>query len=271
MLSITTDYVHDTGDPEPYLRRIAEAGFTHLHWCHHWNTDFLYSRPELDQIASWLNELGLHILDIHASHGREKAWASTREYQRLAGVELVENRIAMASRFGSDVIILHLPGWAPETAVSDALIAPICRSLDTLTAFAREHGVRIALENMARDNFDVMERLFGDYGADVLGLCYDAGHGNVEGHGLDRLETVNDRLVSVHLHDNDGTGDQHNLIFSGTVDWARLARIIATSAYDKCVRMEVSIGNSGIEDEAEFLQRALETGTRFAEMIAAER
>ncbi len=97
MLSITTDYVHDTGNPEPYLRGIAAAGFSHLHWCHHWNTDFLYSAYEVEQIAAWLDDLGLAMLDVHAGHGREKAWGSPREYERLAGVELVENRIAMAS------------------------------------------------------------------------------------------------------------------------------------------------------------------------------
>ena len=84
MLSITTDYVHDTGSPEPYLRAIGEAGFTHVHWCHHWNTDFLYSTHEIDQISQWLDTYGLQVLDIHASHGREKAWASPLAYQRLA-------------------------------------------------------------------------------------------------------------------------------------------------------------------------------------------
>ena len=270
MLSITTDYVHDTGNPEPYLRDIAAAGFSHLHWCHHWNTDFLYSGYEIEQIAAWLDELGLAMLDIHASHGREKAWGSPREYERLAGVELVENRIAMASRLGSDVIILHLPPLtAPAAGGSGDGLALVRSSLDAMMPFARGRGVRIALENMAVDNFDVIEQLFSEYGPDFLGLCYDAGHGNVEGHGLDRLEQVQDRLISVHLHDNDGTGDQHNLLFAGTVDWPRLARILAGSSYEKCVSMELSIGRSGFTDEAAFLQRAFETGTRFAEMIAA--
>jgi sugar phosphate isomerase/epimerase len=271
MLSITTDYVKDTGDPEPYLRPIAEAGFSHLHWCHHWNTDFLYSQPEIDQIALWLDELGLSILDIHASHGREKAWGSPREYERLAGLELVQNRMAMGSRLGSDVIILHLPAVPPDCVDVDAALGPTYRSLDALIPYAGEHGVRIALENMGRDNFDVLERLFSQYDSSFLGLCYDAGHGNVAGCGLDRLEAVKDRLISVHLHDNDGTGDQHKLLFTGTVDWARLARIIATSSYDKCVSMEVSMGNSGIADETVFLQQAFETGMRFAQMIADAR
>ena len=76
-LSVTTDYFTATGNPGPYLERIARAGFTHIHWCHQWNTDFIYSRFEIAQIKEWLREYGLQLLDLHASHGQEKAWAST--------------------------------------------------------------------------------------------------------------------------------------------------------------------------------------------------
>ena len=67
MLSMTTDYFADTGSAEPYLRRIAEAGFTRVHWCHEWNSDYLYSGDEVRQIGRWLDECGLKMLDLHAS------------------------------------------------------------------------------------------------------------------------------------------------------------------------------------------------------------
>src|SRR5437867_2440189 len=108
-LSITTDFARDTGNPEPYLCEIAEAGFSHIHWCHHWNTDFMYCAAEIDQIGVWLKALHLQLLDIHASDGREKNWTSEREYERLAGVELVRNRIDMASALGADAIVMHVP------------------------------------------------------------------------------------------------------------------------------------------------------------------
>ena len=41
MLSITSDYFQSAGDALPYLQRIAEAGFTHVHWCHEWATDYI--------------------------------------------------------------------------------------------------------------------------------------------------------------------------------------------------------------------------------------
>ena len=292
MLSITTDYVRDTGCPEPYLRDIADAGFTHVHWCHHWNTDFLYSDSEIDQISTWLATYGLRVLDIHASHGREKAWASPYEYARLAGIELVKNRIAMAAALGSDVIILHLPpSIEPGTEIvaaggpadaddsrsdprsatksADPWLTLVCRSLDALVPFARARGVRIGLENMGHDDFLRLRQLFSLYGPEFLGLCYDAGHGNLDGQGLMHLEHLKGRLISVHLHDNDGSGDQHKPVFSGTIDWDRLARVIATSAYKKCVSMEVSIQSSGFDDEVAFLEHVHETGTVLSAMIGS--
>jgi len=260
------------GCPEPYLRRIAEAGFSHLHWCHQWNTDFVYAACEIEQIAAWMRELGLSLTDLHASAGAEKNWCSAREYERLAGIELVENRLDMAARLGSDVIILHIPLEPADPAENRSYWSRLRASLDALHAPARDHGVRIAIENLSKDNFDTLERLFSLYDAGYLGLCYDSGHGNVAGNGLDRLDRVKDRLISVHLHDNDGTGDQHKLPFEGTVDWPRLARILAESSYGKPVSMESNTRSyeQGVDERA-YLMQAFEAGVRLSEMIAARR
>lgn len=256
MLSVTTDYAKDTEDPSPYLKRIADSGFSHIHWCHHWNTDFIYSKWEIEQIKEWLEEYGLKLLDLHGSHGKEKAWASPWEYQRLSGVELVKNRIDMTAYLSGDVVIMHVP--------ADPDSIPIRKSLDEIEPFAKERNVRLALEN---GSFEAISKLLSEYSSDYLGLCYDCGHGNVRNDGLDQLELLKDRLISVHLHDNDGTGDQHKILFTGTVDWERLAAIMAKSSYKKCVSMEVSMGLMDIKDEMVFLAKTYETGTKFAEMI----
>ncbi|MGI5820212.1 MAG: sugar phosphate isomerase/epimerase family protein [Armatimonadota bacterium] len=269
MNSIATDYQQGTGSPWPCLRAIAEAGFTHVHWCHHWNTDFLYSAPEISQILRWLGELGLSVTDIHASAGQEKAWASELEYERLAGVELVVNRLEMAARLGCDVAVLHIPAEPEEPAARLAYWERLRRSLDALMGCSRTTGVRIALENGGTpESWVPIVRVLSEYGPEFAGLCYDAGHGNISGDGLDRLEAHSDRLLSVHLHDNDGSGDQHLLPFMGTVQWGRLAGLIAGSSYEKWVNLEVSQARSGYDDGRAFLRDALAAAGRLAEAIA---
>lgn len=258
MLSITTDYINDTDNPKPYLRHIAEAGFSHIHWCHHWNTDFIYSTDEISHIKSWLNEFSLQLLDLHGSSGKENIWWSNLEPERLAGVELVKNRIDMTSELGSDVIVMHADEY------SDALR----KSLDELESYAKERNVRIAIENCEAANFSIIEKLFNEYTPDYVGLCYDSGHGNIQGAmGLDNLKRFSDRLIAIHLHDNDGKTDQHKPLFSGTIDWDRLTTILAESAYKKPLNLEVSTINAEIKDEKTFLQQSFETGNNLSKML----
>lgn len=256
-LSINTDYVKNMGDPSQYLKRIAEMGFSHVHWTHHWGTDFLYSKWEIEKIQKWLANCELQLLDLHGSVGPEKNWASPSEYERLAGVELVQNRVAMTAQLGGRAIVMHIPNGSVNLSLR--------KSLEQLEPFVRARGVRIAIENT--NNFDAVEQLLSEYAADYLGLCYDSGHGNLIPTGLERLEILKDRLISVHLHDNDGSSDQHMLPFSGTTDWPRLTRIIAASAYTEPLNMEVKIRNAGIEDEGDFLRQAFEAGKRLSIMF----
>ena len=58
---------------------------------------------------------------------------------------------------------------------------------------------------------------------------------------------------------------------AASVDWERLARIMATSAYQKCVSMESNIHQSSITDEREFVQQAYAAGTKLTAMIEQAR
>ena len=271
-LALTTDYAGSRGDPGPVLRRLAEAGFRHVHWCHQWNTDYLYPADEVRRLAALFRKLDLSLNDLHASAGRRWSWGSPWPWRRRAGIELVRNRMAMTRDLGGDVVVMHVPrprGWWDNR---NAWWSRFRRTLDALEPFARERRVRIALENMPEDNFDLIEAALDAYGPEYLGICYDAGHGNMAGNGLDRLERRQDRLIALHLHDNEGLKDRHWPLFRGTVDWPRLARLIATSGYVKPVlTVESNMQNVGGQSEADFLAETIAGGTRFAAMVEASR
>ena len=181
-------------------------------------------------------------------------------------MELVANRIAMARALAADVIIMHT-GTAPE-GQDQAFWQQLRRSLDALQPAARERGVRIAIEN---GTWPLIRAILAVYPPDYVGVCYDSGHGNLGWGSLDELAADKDRLISVHLHDNDGSADQHKLPFTGTVPWPRLAGIIAHSAYAKCVNLETVMRNTGTQDEAAFLAQAFEAGVRLSRMIDEQR
>ena len=262
MLAARTDYLSDTGNPEPNVRLIAAAGFSHLHWGHQSMADFIYCPAEIDQIGRWLDELSLKLLDMHGAVGPEKCWYSPREYERLAGVVMVRNRLEMTADLGGGVVIMHVP--PPDDRQRWDRMR---RSLDDLQADIESTGVRIALEN---GPMAVIAETLASYPPGRVGLCYDSGHGHLPGaDGLTHLEGMKDRLIAVHLHDNDGTGDQHLTPFKGDIDWPRLAGIIAKSSYDKPLSLELAIGPE--EDQAAVLAAAFQAGMRLTEMVEQRR
>lgn len=280
-LSITTDYLAGTGSPEKYLQYAAEAGFTHLHWCHQWNTDFLYGYPELNEIRKWLKEYQLEILDIHGSAGQEKQWFAQEEYRRKAGVELVANRIRMMEFLEvKGGLIMHIPAFrtdynSEQRANAEMGGIAVRKSLDELMPLLEKTGVKIAVENTGNDSYELINALLQEYPASCLGTTYDSGHGNFgECKGLDNLEKVKDRLYVLHLNDNSGTGDPHQPPFMGTVDWERLAKIILDSpCKEKPYSFEIVMRNTPFfEAEAKeqkeeniraFLKDAYERCTKF--------
>lgn len=291
-IAAATDFAGSTGNPDLSLRALAEAGFTSLHWCHHWCDDYIYTKPELDYIAGLMKKYGLELLDIHGSMGAEKSWCSTSEYERQAGVILVANRIEMLRTLnGTGTLMMHMPNFSvlpenntPEIRASvQARFDALCRSIDDLMPLLDSTDSLIAVENMWQDDWSTMEELFRRYPANRIGLCYDSGHANASyNKRMDSLERNKGRLQALHLHDNNGEGDQHQPPFYGNVDWQRLAKIIASSSYTREISFEMSIANTPFnkKDEATgtypyearlaFAKDAFERCSRFAAMVEAE-
>ena len=297
MLSMATDYsknIHafesmqdlydGIGNPDKYLRAIADAGFSHLHWCHHWSGDFIYGEYEMAHIGSLLREYGLQVADVHGSEGQEKFWYSPKEYARLAGVDLVKNRVDFCARFGGDAVVMHAYPLPADAAQADFIWGQLRKTLDALEPYCVERGVTIAIENLvdfkgvyfdkvayadAGDNWALIGRLFETYSAEFLSLCYDSGPGNLGRDRMDGLVNHLDRLQVLHLNSNDGSGDQHHNLFVDDIDWQRLAGLIAQSAYEKPMSLETMASDIDANETA-FLQTAFETATRFSEMVSAK-
>ena len=70
------------------------------------------------------------------------------------------------------------------------------------------------------DIFDNIDHLY-------LKFCYDSGHNNCFDPDFDYLEKYGDKLICLHLHDNNGIQDQHTLNKFGTIDWNKIAKKLA--------------------------------------------
>ena len=235
-------------DPFDQLPVIREFGFTHLHLCYMWYSDGYYEKPEIEHARKAIQKSGLTLLDLHGSHGIQKSWYSEEEFRRQAGVLLVKNRIeALDALEGIGSVIVHIPTLrttaTPEERAGFLRKAQqLRRSLDELMPVLEKYDRRIAVENCFNDTYEIFRDLMANYPPERLGIVYDSGHGNYgEAKGIDNLWELRDRLIAVHLNDNDGTKDMHQPPGFGNVDWEKMARLIVNSSYKLPLNFEISM------------------------------
>jgi sugar phosphate isomerase/epimerase len=106
----------------------------------------------------------------------------------------------------------------------------LSESLADLSRTAELLGVALALENTsATGPAGTSQHMLGILDAinsPGLGVCFDTGHANVSPEGLPvMLDALKGRIVSFHLHDNDGRRDHHLQPPFGSIDWQGFADI----------------------------------------------
>lgn len=129
---------------------------------------------------------------------------------------------------------------------------------------AKEYGIIICIENIyisngmhivegpccnARKAVERIERINDRYGAEVLGFCFDTGHANLVGIEFENfLTTLGNHVKVLHIHDNDGISDLHQMPFTFTrvrenhpsTDWDGFVRALAASKYRGTLNFETS-------------------------------
>ena len=287
-LAISTEFagVHmELEHTEELFRRIAGAGFTHVHWCHEWDGDYTYSVYEMQQAREWMEKYGLRAKALHASRGSSKDirlyrehyrkdYTSDWEYNRRAGVELIQNRVDFAHILGASEIVLHL--YVPhitlreEPEKKEIFYGNVYKSLDELMPYCLEKGVRICVDDLYDITEECMleawERLLGKYPPEFLGICYDTGHANMlwRDRAPQVVDKYKDRMYAVHLHDNFGATDAHLIPWEAQIDWEQVIKVIGKSAYEGPLILEVGCHD---KDMDVFLGRAYEAGCRLDEML----
>lgn len=270
-LAMTTDFGGNKVPARPQLEKIAQAGFTHDMWCHGWNLSETYSREDMSTIKGMHEQFGLKTVDVHGSIGEKREFLTPDKKLQDQGIALVRNRMKLAAVLGSDTLVMHVPADKGWWIKGDVFWSSLDRALTKIAPDAKSLGVSIAFENLEHkpNNFGTIQEILNRYPASLVGLCYDSGHGNVQGNGLKDLEATKDRLTAVHLHDNAGKTDEHLQIFKGSNNWEETARILAKSSYQKPLSFESTIGNvMGMDhDDKQALTRAYTAGIKLHSMV----
>jgi len=245
---------------EERYRLIKQAGFGGVYaWWNEEGMDDYLAQPAM------IRATGLYLENIHAETGHASDfWEDTQAGAAMYGYYL--ELIGECAQCGIPAFVIHVGcggGYLPP--MSKVSVARLRRMID----MAERLGVNIAVENQCDPikNIRVME-ILELFDSTRFGLCYDSGHGNhanSNGTGKELLRRFGHRLMALHLHDNDGTGDQHRLPFDGSIDWPALMRQIEALGYRGPTTLEMGGPYPELTAE-EFLRLAYERAVKLHEM-----
>lgn len=107
-----------------------------------------------------------------------------------------------------------------------------------LADVGREYGVVVCLENMPFQNQELatpkaLAAFVREIDHPNLKMCLDTGHANVFGISCaDAVRQIGQDLLRVlHIHDNDGTMDQHRMPGDGSIAWRPFVQALSAIGY----------------------------------------
>jgi len=117
------------------------------------------------------------------------------------------------------------------------------RSIKTLLTIAKKKKVEISVENTP-EPFPFLLKTMQDFalfyselGSDI-GLTLDVAHANTCRQALEFIRKFSDKIVHVHVSDNEGKYDSHRGIGHGNIDWSAVAEALKRIRYKGLIMIE---------------------------------
>ena len=259
MFQVPITYRADVCDDERIRRQMfqefAACGAKHL------DVSYLLIRVALarpsfaDQVTREIAAEGLTWVDSHAmaSTLEEPVWdlncLEPGHFKQIVARKKTELQIV--ADMGVNTMTIHLgnsvaPHDTPESVLKQE--ENVLRCLDELVPYAESCGVTIGIENIwfLINTPERLLRFCREIDSPYLGCCFDSGHAHFVAHGKglqmpndpDVLEKMLPWIVNCHIHDNDGSSDQHLAPGEGNIDWAHVTGLLAKAPRLKCIQCE---------------------------------
>ena len=229
---VTTTDVFEPGYPgDRAVERLAQLGYDGLdmgldYWADCENSPFLG-----DDYLTWAADLKARAdrAGIAFTHAHAPGEAD-------AG-DLIGRSIETAAALGAGYCVVH-PIWREangRTIRSRArFLAVNAEAIRQWLPKAQACGVVLLSENLlsgASADPRVIAALVQMIDSPWFGWCFDVGHAHCSGYRPSILRQCAAVPLSLHIQDNDGSGDGHLIPGDGTVDWTAFSRVLQEIGY----------------------------------------
>lgn len=234
-----------------------------------------------EDLAAYAKEIGI---EFAQTHGRIKGFVNKAEEDdaliRNARLDCLATRA-----LGAKVCVMHTVTsiWMGRDADPELMHRMNLQMYSRILPFAKQYGVIVATETFGDAHSDFID-FFGaakefvkgyekvleanpEY-AEYFKVCMDTGHTNKstrfpgEPSVGEFIRALGDKIVCLHLNDNNTLYDQHKPPMTGLIDWKDVLSALDEIGYDGVYNMELGFdqkhfGPGFEEGEAEFAVRVM--------------
>ena len=206
-----------------------------------------YNKAYYENIRNYAEEKGIAFTQAHAPFG--KMFENNDEC-----VKKIAKAIENVSYLGTEMIVVHpCKHLDYKTEEGKGMFDYNINFYKTIIPYAEQFGVKIAIENVNGTVTETAKGLLQIYEAldnPVFTVCFDAGHGNVIGENpAEMIREIGDKIGCTHIHDNNGSADQHTLPFYGTTNWEEVMKAFADVDYKGDLNYEAAHFLKGVPDD----------------------
>jgi len=170
--------------------------------------------------------------------------ASVNPEVRRLSLETLKRSLANAESLGAKVWVFHPGSHGPTSSFLPGEDLKLnLESIDELADYAESTQVKLGLENMPGGISAILAHVeefeeFFKAAKPNVGLTLDVGHAHILGEVDLFLRKLGDRLVHVHVHDNDRSYDKHYEIGKGSINWDRTISLLKRNGFNGILMVE---------------------------------
>ena len=201
----------------------------------------------VEQMRDYVAAGGMPCDSLHGVFGEQYDPSACSEPHRRFAVDAYKREADLALALGGPLVVVHcstIRHYAPAPAEQQLRWRQLRKSIAELGRFGQDRRVTYAFENLPAYHaigYDVGELagVLRDPGNGRAGMCLDTGHAHMVGSPAAAVRSANGQIVYVHLNDNSGKADEHEMPTYGAMDCDGLADALHDVDYHGTLMLEV--------------------------------
>jgi sugar phosphate isomerase/epimerase/beta-lactamase superfamily II metal-dependent hydrolase len=229
---VTTTDVFEAGYPaEKAVDRLAALGYEGI--------DMGFDYWVYDETSPFLGDGYLDWAKGLKARAEEKGVVYTHAHApgRTDSGDVIGRSIEAAAALGARYLVVH-PTWQDKNGrdirTKARFLSINAKEIKKWLPKAEACGVVLLSENVLwgpsadpRNIAALVQKVDSDW----FGWCFDVGHAWCSGYGPEILKQCAVVPLSLHIQDNDGSGDGHLIPGDGTIDWAVFTKTLREIGY----------------------------------------